>query len=429
MPADELWRLTATELSSRLRSRACSAVEATRSCLERAEEREPAVKAFVELDRKGALRQAEALDRGAIAGPLHGIPVAIKDTIDVEGLRCSLGTEIHRDRIATRDAGVVRRLRDAGAVILGTTVSTEYAIARAGPTTNPHDASRTPGGSSSGSAAAVAARMAPLAIGTQTVGSIVRPASYCGIFGYKPPKDAVSTEGVMPLSGQLDHVGPLARSVDDLMLAYRVIRQAATEPEPASASPKLALLVTGPFGERIEPPSRLALERAQALLGSSGIPVVTAEMPDIAAQAKRCWETILFRDIALHHGADRDKRGDSMSDRLRKIIDEGRTVTVPAYEAAVNLARQIRAEVLKLIQPGNLVLAPAVDGVAPLYSEFTGASDLQGLWTLTGMPALAVPCGEADGLPIGVQLIARPSEEYFLRSSGPLFEALQRDEP
>ena len=426
MAFDPLWSLSASKIRSMLRNRTCSAVEVTESCLQRIMEREPIVKAFVDLDSQGALRSAEELDHSDISGALHGIPIAVKDTIDVAGLHCTLGTEIHRDRIPLRDAEVVRRLRCAGAVILGTTVSTEYAIARAGPTTNPYDASRTPGGSSSGSAAAVAARMVPIAIGTQTVGSIVRPSTYCGIFGYKPPMNAISTTGVMTLSPFLDHVGPMSRSLDDVFLAYRSMRNGEDERKPTTKLPRIALLVDGPFRDRIEPPSQQALARATSLLESSGVTIVPAELPVGAGQAKHCWETILYHDLAVHHGADRDQFGSRMSDRLKKIIDDGREITDRAYEAALVVARTIRAHVLELLLPDRIILAPAVDGVAPPFSDSTGASDLQGLWSLAGVAALAVPCGEVRGLPIGVQLIAHPLQEYFMHGVGRLFESLRR---
>ena len=425
MASEALCTLSAIELALRLRARKCSAVEVTRSCIERARERELLVKAFVQLDAEGSLAQAEALDRGGITGPLHGIPIAIKDTIDVAGLRCTFGTEIHADRVPTRDAEVVHRLRSAGAVILGTTVSTEYAIARAGPTTHPRDASRTPGGSSSGSGAAVASGIAPIALGTQTVGSIVRPSTYCGIFGYKPPKDAVPTAGVMPLSPFLDHVGPMARSMDDIALVYRSMTDRGPETR-AAKLPTTALFVQGPFDERLEPPSQVALERARRLLQAKGLKIVSTPLPASAREAKRCWETILFRDLAKHHGADRDRFGDRMSDRFRKIIDDGRRVTDSAYEAAVAFAGALREQVLGLFSPGSIFVAPAVDGVAPALSEHTGASDLQGLWSLTGLPALAVPCGEADGLPVGVQLVGQPMEEHFVHATGRFFEGLQK---
>src|SRR4029079_6172457 len=215
----ELADLSACELRELQARKKCSAEEIVRSCFAKVRTLEPTVKAFVDIQEERALTEAQKMDRSPPPGPLHGIPVAVKDTVDVAGVRCVWGTEIHAERVPTRDATVVRRLRECGAVIIGTTVATECAIAMTGLTPNPHDASRSPGGSSSGSGAAVAARMVPIAVATQSVGSIIRPSSYCGVFGLKPSKGAISTEGVMPISKRLDHVGPMARSIADIALA------------------------------------------------------------------------------------------------------------------------------------------------------------------------------------------------------------------
>ncbi len=379
----------------------------------------------MELDADGALRQAAALDKRGETGPLHGIPIAIKDTVDVEHLHCTLGTEIHKDRVPARDATVVKRLRDAGAVILGTTVSTEYAIARAGPTRNPHNTERTPDGSSSGSAAAVSARMVPLAVATQTVGSIVRPSTYCGIFGLKPTKGAISTAGAMTLSPQLDHVGPMARSIDDLWLAYLAMRDpgaAGGNIGPGEQKPGNVLLVEGPLRDRIEPASREALDRARSTFEANGIPVKETALPNSFKTMVTCWETILFRDIAASHGRDRDDFGSRMSDRLVKIIDDGRKVTDQAYEAAIAEAKYLRTQLLSLLPKDAIILAPATDGAAPAFSEQTGPSYLQGLWSLAGFPALAIPCGKVGDLPVGVQLVGRPLQEQFVLQAGKILE-------
>jgi Asp-tRNA(Asn)/Glu-tRNA(Gln) amidotransferase A subunit family amidase len=429
MDRQPFWSFTATELAISLKRRACSAVEITQSCLDRITEREHIVRAFVELDADGALRQAAALDKRGETGPLHGIPIAIKDTVDVEHLHCTLGTEIHKDRVPARDATVVKRLRDAGAVILGTTVSTEYAIARAGPTRNPHNTGHTPGGSSSGSAAAVSARMVPLAVATQTVGSIVRPSTYCGIFGLKPTKGAISTAGAMTLSPQLDHVGPMARSIDDLWLAYLAMRDpgaAGGNIRPGEQKPGNVLLVEGPLRDRIEPASREALDRARSTFEANGIPVKETALPNSFKTMVTCWETILFRDIAANHGRDRDDFGSRMSDRLVKIIDDGRKVTDQAYEAAIAEAKYLRTQLLSLLPKDAIILAPATDGAAPAFSEQTGPSYLQGLWSLAGFPALAIPCGKVGDLPVGVQLVGHPLQEQFVLQAGKILEGLGR---
>ena len=419
-----LHRLTATELLVRLRAKECSAREVTLSCLEQIAERDSVVRAFVDVDSEGALRRADELDRQAPLGALHGLPIAVKETIDVAGLKCTLGTRVHAARIPANDAMVVRRLREAGAIIVGTTVSTEYAIARAGPTTNPHNATRTPGGSSSGSAAAVAAGMVPLAVGTQTVGSIVRPSTYCGIFGLKPTKGAVSTVGAMPLSAELDHVGPMARTAVDLTLACQVMfdgsprRAAAISPQ---RMPTRALRIAGTMPEHIEPPTLEALDRAHALLEANGIAVEVATLLPRFANVVACWETILFRDLARNHGRDRDAFGPAMSERFRAIIDDGRRVSDRDYDRALEEAEAYRRDLRHLLAPDAIILAPATDGVAPTFSEETGPSRLQGLWTLAGFPTLAVPCGKVEDLPVGVQLIAAPGGDDLVLGTGTLF--------
>jgi Asp-tRNA(Asn)/Glu-tRNA(Gln) amidotransferase A subunit family amidase len=423
--SEALHRLPAVELVDLLRTRKCSAQEVTESCLARIADVEPTVRAFVEIDSNGALRCARELDAKGPTGPLYGIPIAVKETIDVAGLKCTLGTEVHRSRIPSRDAIVVERLRTAGAVIIGTTVSTEYAIARAGPTTNPHNPARTPGGSSSGSAAAVAAGMVPIAVGTQTVGSIIRPSTYCGVFGLKPTKGAISVSGAMPLSPYLDHIGPMARGVTDLSLACRAMfdRNAPLSMTTTAQLPTRALLIEGPMQERIEPASREALDRATALFEGNGIPVESASLPSSFGSVVSCYETILFRDIAMNHGKDRDAFGDVMSERLREIIDQGRRVSDREYNQAIADAQRYRQALCDLLPENAIILAPATDGVAPVFSEETGPSRLQGLWTLVGFPTLAVPCGKVDGLPAGVQLSAAPERDDLVLRAGALFKA------
>jgi Asp-tRNA(Asn)/Glu-tRNA(Gln) amidotransferase A subunit family amidase len=215
----ELADLSAAEAARQIREGSCSAEELTAACLDRIHLMEPVVRAFVDLNSERALDESRDRDRQGAEnrGILHGVPVAIKEIYDVAGFESTWGTPIHAGHRPTTDSDVARRLREAGAVVVGTTVSTEYAAAAAGPTTNPSDPSRTPGGSSSGSTAAVAASMVPIAMGSQTVGSIIRPTVYCGVFGLKPSRGAISSRGAMPLAQYLDHPGPITRHLDDMI--------------------------------------------------------------------------------------------------------------------------------------------------------------------------------------------------------------------
>jgi len=431
---NRLYDATATELLKLLSERRCSVKEIVASCIERIEALEPSVRAFVDVDPTGALRQADECDRKGISGrPLHGMPVAIKDTVDVAGLHCTWGTPIHADRVPGRDAALVTRLKAAGAIVMGTTVTTEYAIARAGPTRNPHNLAHTPGGSSSGSGAAVAARMVPLAIATQSVGSIIRPSSFCGVFGLKPTKGAISGLGCMLLSPPLDHAGPMARSVEDIALISGVLygRESGdpygeSVPPPRNAAPPAGLKVIridGPLQERIEPPTAEALTRAHSAFEAAGYRVTPVELPARFRGLIECYETIIFRDMAINHGRDRDLHGDRMSERFRGVIDKGRTIGDAQYSAALGEAAYYRAELLKLLDDSTVILTPATDGSAPVYSESSGEQKLQSLWTVTGLPSLCTPCGKVSGLPVAVQIVAQPANESLALAAARVIEA------
>jgi Asp-tRNA(Asn)/Glu-tRNA(Gln) amidotransferase A subunit family amidase len=413
--------LTATELAGLLSTRNCSSEEIVRDCLARIEALDSSVRAFVDVQGEAALDQARICDKTRPSGPLHGIPVAVKETIDAAGFRCAWGTPIHSHRVPSSDAAVVTALRAAGAIVVGTTVSTEYAIAKSGPTRNPHNISRTPGGSSSGSAAAVAAHMVPLAVATQTLGSIIRPSIYCGVFGLKPTHGLISTAGMMPLSASCDHVGPMARSVADIALALRVMTgdrgglgSITTTEARDGLSVTEVLRVEGPFADRIETTTRRALDRSQSAFETAGCRVRTVELPHRFSTLKECFEAIVFRDMAENHGDDHDRFTELVSPRFREIIAQGRETSDTAYQEALRSAAYFRAHLLDLLKPGSIILAAATDGVAPPFSDLTGSQMLQSLWSLVGVPTIAVPCGRVDGLPIGLQLIAAPHREDFL---------------
>ena len=357
MADDALVRLTASEAAAEIARGAVSAEDYARACLERIDAVEGEIRAFAHLDRDHVLAQARALDerraQGQPIGPLHGVPVAIKDIIDTADYPTELGSPIAAGRRPWHDATVVAKLRAAGAVILGKTVTTEFAYFHPGPTRNPHDPTRTPGGSSSGSAAAVAARMVPLALGSQTNGSVIRPAAFCGAFAVKPSHGLVSRAGVLLLSRALDHVGAFARSLPDLALILDVIAGhdpadpdtrpfaapdfRAVQSEKPPLSPRFAFVRT-PVWDKADADTKAAFEELVAALGSA---VASVELPQSLADAWETHRTIMATDMA-HNLAPLVARGEP-SETLRKLLAHGSSVSAVDYLGALAKARRYTA--------------------------------------------------------------------------------------
>ena len=432
--------LTACEAASEIARGAISAEDYTRACLDRIAAVEPDVQAFAHLDPEHALAQARALDEhraaGRSLGPLHGIPVAIKDIIDTADYPTECGSPVLAGRRPDVDATVVRKLREAGAVIIGKTVTTEFAYFHPGKTRNPRDITRTPGGSSSGSAAAVAAGMVPLAIGSQTNGSMIRPASFCGVFGVKPSHGLVSRAGALTLSRKLDHVGAFARSLEDLALVLDVIvGQDPADPdsrpyasssfragmaEPPPLPPSFALLRT-PMWDKADAEARGALEEFAQEVGAREV-----DLPDDYGAAWGALRAIMAADMAFNLGAIVDKGGE-VSVQFRDLMAEGRAVTAVQYLAAMRDARRY-AEGLAAIfeQLSDAIITLSARGVAPQGLDATGDPVFCTLWSLVGFPSLNLPLlANADGLPIGVQLVGAPGrDERLLRTAAALLEGL-----
>lgn len=425
---------TATGLVAALRSGALSAEQVMRGTLDTIARIEPRVHAFVDFRPAEAMEAALAADRipPEERGPLHGLPVGVKEVFDVAGMRCTWGTAIHADRIPEADAECVRRLKAAGAIVVGTLVSTEYAIAAAGPTLNPHDPSRTPGGSSSGPAAAVASGMLTLALGSQTVGSIVRPAVYCGVYGLKPTHGAIPRTGGMPLSPWIDHPGVLAAAPADIMLACQVLFGPSPEdplsrdiPPPGDvAAESLRVLVTELMPpEAAEAPSLEALRRVAGRLRDAG---ASLEPFAFSAEYSRVIDvlyTIMCHDMAIAHGGDLDRAPDMMSPQLRSLIQRGRAIPQPAYDEARATAQLWRDEIEAALGADGVLLAPATRSVAPLLHEGTGSNRLQALWSLVGLPVIAVPAGLSDHMPVGAQIAAAAGREDLLIAAASASEA------
>src|SRR3989454_5282033 len=354
---DEFVKLTATAAGAEIARGAISAEEYVGACLDRIEALDGEIKAFVHLDRVHALAQACALDehrtQGRPIGPLHGIPVAIKDIIDTADYPTELGSPIGSGRRPRHDATVVAKLRAAGAVIIGKSVTTEFAYYHPGPTRNPHDHARTPGGSSSGSAAAVAARMVPLALGSQTNGSVIRPAAFCGVFAVKPSHGLVSRAGVLALSRKLDHVGAFARSVPDLALILEVIAGQdpadpdtgpfaapdfrAVQREKPPLPPRFAFVRT-PVWDKADADTKAAFEELVTALGSS---VAAVDLSPSLAEAWETHRTIMATDMA-HNLAPLVARGEP-SEVMRKLLAHGRGVSAVDYLDALAKAQRYAA--------------------------------------------------------------------------------------
>jgi Asp-tRNA(Asn)/Glu-tRNA(Gln) amidotransferase A subunit family amidase len=382
-----------------------SAEELTRACLARIAAREPTVQAWESLDEERALAEARRVDASGRKGPLHGLPVGVKDLIDTADLPTSYGTSLHRGHRPARDAACVAALRAAGAVILGKTVTTELAYFAPGKTRNPRDPSRTPGGSSSGSAAAVADAMVPAALGTQTAGSVIRPASFCGVFGFKPTHGQLPLEGVKVISPSLDTLGVFARSLDDLPLLAGVLGLRIV-PEPPKARPRIALCRTAQWGQA-EPSTQKLVEEAAGTLERAGASVEELRWPDALDAAFEAQKTIMAVEMASSLQPERRAGEALLSEQLRKLFREGDAARETRYPAAVEQAARLRPLFDEVAAPFDALLTPAAQGEAPQGLGYTGDPVFNRIWTLLHGPCLSLPLGRGPaGMPVGLQLVA-----------------------
>ncbi|MGQ0750205.1 MAG: amidase [Betaproteobacteria bacterium] len=399
--------LSALEIAAAVRSGRTTCEAVSRACLERIAEREPRVQAWEYLDPELAIAQARALDKSGASGPLIGVPFGVKDIIDTFDMPTGYGSPIYAGHRPRRDAACVALSRKAGGVAMGKTVTAEFAVNFPGKTRHPADPARTPGGSSSGSAAAVADLMVPLALATQTTGSTIKPGSFCGVFAYRPTFGDVRLSGVMESSGSCDAVGFHARTVEDIALHRDVAVGVDPEPLPDDVpTPRIGFARVAQW-PRLEPSTQALLEDAARRLARAGAKVSEAELPAEFAQAEDAHRTISCREFALNFTREIEHHWEALSEDLRGgKIRTGMQCSFEQYRAAQDLAQRCRRGFEQMFADYDVLLAPAAAGEAPVGWN-TGDSSFASSWTLMHVPVMNVPVFTGpNGLPVGAQVIA-----------------------
>lgn len=410
-----------------------TSVELVKEALSRIDAQDEQIRAWVIVTGDQALAAARELDSelatGRPRGLLHGIPIGIKDIVDVAGLPTAAGSELLAKQRVAEDATLVARLRAAGAVILGKTVTTQFACYDPAVTVNPWNRDHTPGGSSSGSAAAVASGMCLGAIGSQTGGSITRPASFCGIAGCKPTFGRVSLHGVLPVSSSLDHAGPLARSIRDLAILLDAISGADPhDPHSVDAPPSEITVALGRgstkgprigrlrglFETQTEPSARQSLDAALKTLADAGGTVNETALPACFENLHRCHRTIMVAEAATFHQHRLAEHPDEYQPGIREMIEEGLAVPASEYLRCREHQRHSSDDVLSCFQECDVLACPAAIGPAPDVTT-TGDPLFNSPWSYTGLPTVSLPIGLSEsGLPLAVQLVGRPFAEAEL---------------
>jgi aspartyl-tRNA(Asn)/glutamyl-tRNA(Gln) amidotransferase subunit A len=407
MRSGDIASLAAGEMAEAVRARTLSPVDLVEACLTRIRALDGELRAWAHVDAEGALalaREREAEARASrLRGPLHGVPVGVKDIFDVAGMPTTGGAKAFAHTRPTADAAAVARLRAAGAIVLGKTVTTEFAYRDPAPTRNPWNHGHTPGGSSAGSAAAVAARMVPLALGSQTVGSVLRPAAYCGVVGFKGTHGLVPVAGVIPLAWSLDHVGVLTRSVADVARAMSVLAGRDLEPAAVSA-PRLALAP-----ELLSRASRevaAQVEAAADAFARAGATVSKVELPPSFGDLAAAGLTVLEVEAAAYHEPWFVKHADQYALEMRRLIEAGLGVSATAYVTANRARLAFRDDVTPLLTAHDALLSPTAPAPAPAGLGSTGDGSLCSPWSNAGVPAITLPSGVApSGLPHAIQLV------------------------
>ena len=410
-----LHRLDAWQAAHLLVRRELKAVDLLTSCLERIEQREPAIHAFVNVNFDAALERAHQLDAGTVRGLLHGLPFGVKDLLDTADFPTAYGSPIYAGHQPAADAAAVSLCREAGAVLLGKTVTTELANLYAGATRNPHNLDHTPGGSSSGSAAAVADAMVPFALGTQTAGSVIRPAAFCGVVGFKPTHNRVPKAGVKALSETLDSVGVFGRSVRDAALLGAVLTGDIGMADPAlftqSLTPRIGLCQT-PEWALADIDTQRAWAHAEKVLADTARPVV---WPDGLDNLACVHQEIQNFETARSLSHERLTYLNQISPPLQARIAEGLAISGETHARHLRTAAVARQQIGALFRTHDFILAPSSVGEAPVGLDFTGDPVFCRTWTLLGLPCIHLPFFKGStGMPVGLQLVGAYGDDRRL---------------
>ena len=410
---NDLHHLDAAEAARRIAAGRITSEQLVRACLDRIAARESEVSAWAHCDPAAAIAQARAVDRAGAKGVLGGVPVGFKDVIDSADQPSQYNSPIYRGNRPRADAACVALVRNAGGIVLGKTATTEFAWRSPGPTRNPHNLAHTPGGSSSGSAAAVADFMVPLAFGTQTGGSTIRPAAYCGIVGYKPSFGTINRAGLKPLAESLDTLGVMARSVEDCALLVHAVSSRALPDFTAALAraPRIGLCRTSHWKDA-SPDTQALLESTAAALSAGGAAVREVELP---AEFDRLYEDPMFImdfEAARSLAWERFNHPDGLSDLLRNALTAAAATPRAQYDEAMRHARLCRQVFAGSFVDCDVLLTPSAPGEAPAGIASCGSSLFNRSWTLLGVPCVTLPAGRgASGLPLGVQLVGNYDDD------------------
>ena len=392
------------------------------SLLERIMELEPLLEAWVTVNSDQVMRDAEIAtelaEEGEFMSPLHGIPFGVKDIFYTKGMRTTMGSPIYSDFVPDYDAEIVKTLRGAGMVVMGKTETTEFALHDPAPTRNPWNTDHTPGGSSSGSAAAVSSGMVQLALGSQTGGSVVRPSSYCGVVGFKGTYDLLSRVGVFPLSWSLDHVGFMTRTVEDAILTLKTVKPGLDNSSGFNENPRIGLL-SGYFKEEADGVVWRGFEKAVGKLWGEGAEFIDVSLPESFKMVPDVHRVIMTVETAASHEDNFREHPEGYGDYIRGFISSGLLVPGTAYLRAQRIRGIIIDDILRLLRGFDCLACPATVDTAPRGLDWTGSPAFNAPWSLTGLPSITVPSGlSEDNLPIGLQLVGKPYREMSLLEVG-----------